>query len=106
MERDFKTAAAIQQIRYAAMECVLLSDGPTAASIVMCAGIVAAIVGPEIALAGKNLSSVDCQGSFWLGAGYLIGAGILLLAYTPAHQHAPAPGPRPTRKANNSKPRR
>lgn len=79
------TAAAIQQIRYAAMECVPLSDGPTAASIVMCAGIVAAIVGPEIVLAGKNLSSVDYQGSFWLGAGCLIGAGILLLAYTPAH---------------------
>ena len=81
------TAAAIQQIRYAAMECVPLSDGPAAASIIMCAGIGAAIIGPELALAGKNLSSINYQGSFWLGAGCLIGAGGLLLFYVPATPH-------------------
>ena len=81
------TIAALQQIRFAAMECVPQTDGPTAASIIMCAGIVAAFLGPELALAGQHLTSVDYQGSFWLGAGCLLAGGILLLFYVPAAQH-------------------
>jgi MFS family permease len=80
------TAAALQQTRYAAMECVPLEDGPTAASIIMCAGIIAAIVGPELALVGKQLTNTNYQGSFWLGAGCLILAGLLLQFYVPAEQ--------------------
>jgi hypothetical protein len=53
----------------------------------MCAGIEAAIVGPEIALAGKNLLPVNYQGWFWLGAGCLIVAGLLLLFYVPVTPH-------------------
>jgi MFS family permease len=81
-------AAALQQIRFAAMECVALPDAPTAASIIMCAGIAAAFVGPELALAGQHLSSVDYQGSFWLAAASLAVAGCLLMLYTPARQSA------------------
>lgn len=77
------TAAAMQQIRFAAMECVSLERGPTAASIILCAGVIAAFLGPELALAGKALTSVTYEGSYWLGAGCLAVAGLLLTAYRP-----------------------
>lgn len=85
------TAAAMQQIRFAAMECVPADDGPTAASIILCAGVIAAFLGPELALAGKSLTAIDYQGSFWLGAGCLLVAGVLLLGYTPKKVVAAAP---------------
>lgn len=85
------TAAAMQQIRFAAMECVQADDGPTAASIILCAGVIAAFLGPELALAGKSLTAVDYQGSYWLGAGCLAVAGILLLGYKPAQMTTAAP---------------
>jgi MFS family permease len=78
------TAAAMHQIRFAAMECVPLDDGPTAASIIMCAGIIAAIVGPELALAGEHLTNVQYQGSYLLGIACLLIAGALLMFYQPA----------------------
>jgi len=77
------TAAAMQQIRFAAMECVAPERGPTAASIILCAGVIAAFLGPELALAGKSISGVDYQGSYWLGAACLVVAGILLVGYRP-----------------------
>ncbi|MFT4520859.1 MAG: MFS family permease [Halioglobus sp.] len=80
------TASALQQIRFAAMECVPSEDGATAASIIMCAGILAAFIGPELALLGKNLSAVDYQGSYWLGAACLLAAACLLPFYVPAAQ--------------------
>jgi len=89
------TAAAIQQIRYAAMESVPLDDAPTAASIIMASGIVAAVVGPELALAGQSLFDVDYVGSYLLGGGTLLCSGALLLLYVPAgrgHAHAVAGG--------------
>ena len=79
------TNAAIQQMRFAAMESVSLEHGPTAASIVMCSGIIAAFLGPEMAVLGQSLSSVEYRGSFWLGAGcFLTGSVLLLLLYRPA----------------------
>ncbi|MEP4146552.1 MAG: MFS transporter [Halioglobus sp.] len=83
--------AALHQFRFAAMECVPLEKGPTAASIIMCAGIVAAFLGPEMALWGQHLDAVPFRGSFWLGmTGFFI-AGLLLLFYVPAerfgHEH-------------------
>jgi MFS family permease len=79
--------AALAQVRFAAMECVPLSRAPTAASIIMCAGIVAAFIGPELAVAGRSLSSVEFRGSFWLAAACLIlGAVILALFYQAAAQ--------------------
>ncbi|MEP4484585.1 MAG: MFS transporter [Halioglobus sp.] len=79
------TNASIQQMRFAAMESVALEQGPTAASIVMCSGIIAAFLGPEMALLGQNLSNIEYRGSFWLGAGcFLIGSVLLILFYRPA----------------------
>jgi len=67
------------------MESVALEHGPTAASIVMCSGIIAAFLGPEMAVLGQNLSSIEYRGSFWLGAGcFLTGSVMLLLFYRPA----------------------
>ena len=83
------TAAAVQQIRFAAMECVPLDEAPIAASIIMASGIIAAVAGPELALAGKHLTSVDYVGSYLLGCGALACSGLLLLLYVPARQ-APA----------------
>ena len=78
------TAAALQQIRFAAMESVPLEDGPTAASIILCAGIVAAFLGPELALWGESLTEVQYQGSYWLGSLCLLAGGSLLFFYRPA----------------------
>ena len=87
--------AALHQIRFAAMELVALEQGPTAASIIMCAGIVAAFLGPELALLGQHLDVVEFRGSFWLAAVCFVVAGFLLAAYQPApmfgeHQHGKA----------------
>lgn len=84
--------AALQQVRFAAMETVPLDKGPTAASIIMCAGIIAAFLGPELALAGQHLAAVEYRASFWFGMACYAGGGALLLLYTPAqhfgHAHA------------------
>lgn len=80
------TNAALQQVRFAAMECVPLDEGPRAASIIMCAGIVAAFLGPELAVLGKDLLAVEYAGSFLLGIGCFVGGAALLLLYTPAPQ--------------------
>ncbi len=81
------TAAALQQLRFAAMESVAAERAPTAASIIMCSGIVAAIIGPELALAGRSYTAVAYQGSYWLAAACLLFAGLLL----PFYRAAPAP---------------
>ena len=79
------TNASIQQIRFAAMESVSIEQGPTAVSIIMCAGIVAAFIGPEMAVIGRHISAVEYQGSFWLaGSCLLVGAALLASFYRPA----------------------
>ncbi|GAB5450113.1 MAG: MFS transporter [Halioglobus sp.] len=90
------TAAALQQLRFAAMESVAAERAPTAASIIMCSGIVAAIIGPELALAGRSYSAVEYQGSYWLAAGCLLFAGLLLPFYhaTPTRVSPGAPAGR------------
>ena len=83
--------AALQQVRFAAMEAVPLEQGPTAASIIMCAGIVAAFLGPELAVLGQHATAVEYQGSFLFGVGCFAVGGLILLAYRPAataqHHH-------------------
>jgi MFS family permease len=77
--------AALQQMRFAAMESVSVEHAPTAVSIIMCAGIFAAFVGPELAVAGRHISAVEYQGSFWLAAAcLLVGAVIMMLFYRAA----------------------
>lgn len=78
--------AALQQMRFAAIELVAPEDAPTAASIVMCGGIGAAIIGPELALAGKDLFAVAYQASFLMVACSIAIAALLLKFYTPATQ--------------------
>jgi len=58
---------------------VSIEQGPTAVSIIMCAGIVAAFVGPGLAVIGRHSSAVEYQGSFWL-AGACLFSGALVLA--------------------------
>jgi MFS family permease len=70
--------AAIQQLRFAAMESVSPEKGPTAASVVLCGGIVVAFVGPELAVLGQFLTAVPYQGSFWLVSGsFILSAAVL-----------------------------
>lgn len=78
--------AALQQIRFAAMEAVDPSKGSTAASMIMSGGIIAAFLGPELALLGRDLTAVEYQGSFWLMAASIATAASLLVFYKPAPQ--------------------
>ena len=73
--------AALQQIRFAAMESVTPKHAVTAASIVMLSGVFAAIIGPELAVLGRTLTEVDYQGSFWLVAGNILIATFVLFFY-------------------------
>jgi len=73
--------AALQQIRFAAMESVTPTHVVTAASIVMLSGVFAAIIGPELAVLGRTLTEVDYQGSFWLVAGNILIATFVLFFY-------------------------
>ncbi len=58
--------AAGQQYRFAAMESVSSLDAPKAASRVLVGGIVAAFLGPELAVRGEQLTMTAYQGSFGL----------------------------------------
>lgn len=84
------TNAALQQVRFAAMECVPSYQGPTAASIIMCAGIISAFLGPELAVAGRHLAAVEYSGSFWLAAGCMAVGGLLMLLYRPVPAATPS----------------
>lgn len=78
------TNAALQQARFAAMESVPVAKASTAASIIMCSGLIAAYLGPEMAVWGRSLAAVEYQGSFWLGAACFAMSAALLLLYRPA----------------------
>ncbi len=86
------TNAALQQVRFAAMECVPLDRGPAAASVIMCAGIVAAFLGPELAVLGTDLTAVSYQGSFLMAAGCFVAGAAILLRYTPTEAPGHAAG--------------
>ncbi|WP_340112297.1 MFS transporter [Maribellus mangrovi] len=72
------TYSCVMQFRFAAMESVREELIPKAASMVLIGGIAAAFTGPEIALLGKDLTSVEYTGSFILLAG-LFALGLLFL---------------------------
>lgn len=75
------SVAAIQQFRYAAIECLGAARAPTAASIILSGGIFAAFAGPEMAVFGKDLTSVEYQGSFWMASCCLGLASFILLGF-------------------------
>jgi predicted MFS family arabinose efflux permease len=75
------TLAAAQQYRFAAMESVPVEDMPTAASRVLIGGIVAAFLGPEIAVRGKNIFDIPYTGSFAILACVCVLAGLVLCLY-------------------------
>ncbi|MGB0669701.1 MAG: MFS transporter [Porticoccaceae bacterium] len=76
--------AAILQTRFAAMEAVAAEHSSTAASLVLAGGIIAAFVGPELALIGRELTQVEYQGSFVLAALCILLGALLLSFYQPA----------------------
>lgn len=78
--------AALQQIRFAAMEAVPARHASSAASVVLLGGVVAAFVGPELGLWGQFLTAVEYQGSFYLAAAGLLLVATMLLFYN-NHSH-------------------
>lgn len=76
--------AALLQSRFAAMEAVSIEHSSTAASIVLAGGIIAAFVGPELAILGRQLTAVEYQGSFFLAAICILLGALLLSLYRPA----------------------
>lgn len=72
--------AAGQQYRFAAMESVTVQDMPKAASRVLIGGIIAAFLGPEIAVLGDSLFATPYVGSFALLLA-VIGAATLVLLF-------------------------
>lgn len=67
------SAAVVQHYRFAAMEQVPLHQQAQAASLVLLAGIGSAFVGPELAVAGQELTGTRYVGSFLLiGLCYIV----------------------------------
>ncbi len=77
------TNAALLQTRFAAMELVDPASGSAAASLIMCGGIIAAVLGPELAVMGMNITAVDYQGAFYLAGLCLLLGMLVLTAYRP-----------------------
>ena len=75
--------ATLLQSRFAAMESVGIEDRTTAASMFMGSGIIAAFVGPEIALIGKDLFVTAYQGSFLMAALCIVISAAMLTFYKP-----------------------
>ena len=79
------TNTALLQTRFIAMESVAIEHSATAASMVMAGGIIAAFVGPELAVIGSELTAVSYQGSFLLAAACITVAAIILSLFKPTH---------------------
>lgn len=78
------TNTALLQTRFIAMESVAIEHGATAASMVMAGGIIAAFVGPELAVMGRDFTPVSFQGSFLLAAACISTAATILSVFEPA----------------------
>ena len=73
------TNAVVQQFRFAAMESVTPDKMTQAASRVLLGGVVAAFLGPELALGFKDFGGNEYVGSFYALAGVLCVAWFFLL---------------------------
>ena len=74
------SAAAGHQYRFAAMESVSPELAPKAVSVLLLGGILAAVVGPEMAVRGQNLFATEFTGSFILLA-VVYCAGIVIISF-------------------------
>ncbi|NVK88629.1 MAG: MFS transporter [Gammaproteobacteria bacterium] len=77
-------AASVQQYRFAAIEMVSSHWVAKATSTILLGGILAAIIGPELSLLGKNLTTTPFVGSFFLLAA-VYALGLLVLFSIPIH---------------------
>ncbi len=81
------SAAAGHQYRFAAMESVPAELATKATSLILLGGILAAVVGPEIAVRGQYLFKTDFAGSYLLLAGvYLLGVLLIFFYHDDSHQ--------------------
>jgi MFS family permease len=81
--------AAGHQYRFAALEAVPPQLAPKATSVLLLGGILAAFIGPEIAVRGRNILATEYAGSFLLlTLSYL--AGMVLLSFHRDHADAAA----------------
>ncbi|RKF21575.1 MFS transporter [Alginatibacterium sediminis] len=72
--------AFVQQYRFAAMESVSPPQMPTAASTVLLGGLIAAVIGPELALRSKDSFETEFVGPFlWLALIYAFCIALLFL---------------------------
>ena len=74
------SAAAGHQYRFAAMESVSAEQAPKATSVLLFGGILAAAVGPEIAVRGQYLLQAEFAGSYLLLA-VVYSLGIVLISF-------------------------
>ncbi len=79
------SVSGFQQIRFAAMESVPLEKMPKAASTVLLGGLVAAIIGPEIATSGRMILGVEFAGTFAIMGGICLLCAILFLFFEETH---------------------
>jgi MFS family permease len=77
--------AAIQQIRFAAMESVSIELIPKAASTVLLGGLVAAILGPELVALGQFFLEQAFVGGFYLTAALLLLCSLLFTQIDNTH---------------------
>lgn len=75
--------AVIQQYRFAAMESVAPHLAPKAASFVLLGGLIAALLGPELAHIGKDLFDAPFSGSFVLLAVVSLLNGLVMMLFKP-----------------------
>jgi MFS family permease len=89
--------AVVMQYRFAAVEHVTAARASRAISIVMSGALLAAWLGPELAVRTSDLAAVRHAGSFFAGAGlYLLAA--LLLAWIADAAHAADASAAPPRR--------
>lgn len=83
------SASGFQQIRFAAMESVRPEKMPKAASTVLLGGLVAAIIGPEIATSGRSLLGAEFAGTFIIMGGICFICAVLFLFFKETHVKQP-----------------
>jgi len=83
------SGAAGHQYRFAALEAVSAPLAPKATSVLLFGGILAAFIGPEIAVRGRQLLETEYAGSFLLlTVSYIVGMVIVSFHREPQTQHS------------------